>query len=528
MRRPSLRHLLLGMTAFTLAVPVVAIFSLPVVDAYLTRATERSLIVQSILIGEAWRDRWIEVTGLERDLGSLLDDEDDPQGGSFRPPEHAGERYVPIEPVLDLTYEVLPPAAPARPPTDSAVVDEAALAAGLAVTPMLRRAKVFTLTGARLVDRRGCIVASSRGEIGSCLDHLAEIRAALSGRYHALVRQRISDEPPPPVTSIRRRGDLRVFVAVPVFRDGDVIGAVWMSRTSPSPLEAIWTHRGKAALLGLLCLVVVPAAASYLSRQITRSVGALTRRAEAAARGIPVPDFEPGALAPREVITLRDALDHMTDQLTDRARSVEEFARTASHELKTPITAISGAAELLQDGVDSMSPEQRHRFLANIADDARRMEVLVNRLLHLARVQSDPERAVSIDVTAFLRELCGGYREEIGLDLEVGLPPLEIGPSHLETAVRNLVENALRHGGGKGVLVKARRRGDRVEIAVRDAGPGISPANRARVFDRFFTTSRDAGGTGLGLSIVRAVAEARGGSIEFDSGPEGTEFRLIL
>jgi signal transduction histidine kinase len=257
-------------------------------------------------------------------------------------------------------------------------------------------------------------------------------------------------------------------------------------------------------------------------------VGALTRRAEAAARGLPVPDFEPAALAPQEVITLRDALDHMTDQLTDRARSVEEFARTASHELKTPITAISGAAELLQDGFDSMSPEQRHRFLANIADDARRMEALVNRLLHLARVQSDPEPTVAVDVPAFLRDLIAGYREETGLDLEVGLSSLEIAPSHLETAVRNLVENALRHGGGKGVVVKTRRRGDRVEIAIRDAGPGISPANRARVFERFFTTSRDAGGTGLGLSIVRAVAEARGGSVEFDSGPEGTEFRLIL
>jgi signal transduction histidine kinase len=528
MRRPRLRHLLLGMTAFTLAVPVVALFSLPVVDAYLARTTERSLILQSILIGEAWRDRWLEARGLERDLRALLADEEGLQDGSFRPPGRAGERYVPIEPVLDLNYAVLPPAEEARPPKDSAVVDDAAVAAGLAITPMLRRAKAFTLTGTRLVDRRGCIVASSRGGIGSCLDHLAEIRFALSGRYHALVRQRISDEPSPPVTSIRRRGDLRVFVATPVLHHGDVIGAVWMSRTSPSPLEAIWTHRGKAALLGLLCLGIVPAAASYLSRQISHSVGALTRRAEAAARGVPVPEFEPGALAPLEVVTLRDALDRMTDQLTDRARSVEEFARTASHELKTPITAIAGAAELLQDGVDSMSPQQRRRFLANIADDTRRMEALVSRLLHLARVQSDPEPAVSVDVSAFLRDLIAGYREEIGLDLEAGLPPLEIAPSPLETAVRNLIENALRHGGGKQVAVKARRRGDRVEIAVRDAGPGISAANRARVFDRFFTTSRDPGGTGLGLSIVRAVAEARGGSIEFDTGPDGTEFRLIL
>ena len=127
-----------------------------------------------------------------------------------------------------------------------------------------------------------------------------------------------------------------------------------------------------------------------------------------------------------------------------------------------------------------------------------------------------------------LRELVESQGGEIELELAEDLPSLLMHRDHLDTAVRNLLDNAAIHGGGKAVRVRARRRGPRVEISVRDAGPGISPANRERIFERFFTTARGAGGTGLGLSIVRAVADARGGSVEFDSGPDGSEFRLVL
>jgi len=175
-----------------------------------------------------------------------------------------------------------------------------------------------------------------------------------------------------------------------------------------------------------------------------------------------------------------------------------------------------------------MAPHERRRVLSNVAADAEGMEQVVTGLLQLARVQGAPEAVEDIDVESFLRELLSHTREEVTLHVEPGLPPLVMSPHHLETAVRNLLDNALRHAEGKPVTVGARRRGPRTEISVRDQGPGISPANRERIFERFFTTARDAGGTGLGLSIVRAVAETRGGSVEFDSGPDGTEFRLVL
>jgi signal transduction histidine kinase len=218
----------------------------------------------------------------------------------------------------------------------------------------------------------------------------------------------------------------------------------------------------------------------------------------------------------------------MTAQLTDRANTIEEFARTASHELKGPITAISGATELLLDEGDEMTREQRLRFLQNIATDTRRMERLVTRMLHLAQIQGEPEELEELDLGETLAALLEGYQQTIGLEVEPGLPALSIVREHLEVAVRNLLDNAVSHGGGKSIRVRARRRGPRIEIGVFDAGPGISPANRERIFQRFFTTAREAGGTGLGLSIVRAVADARGGSLELDTSPDGTEFRLVL
>jgi signal transduction histidine kinase len=99
----------------------------------------------------------------------------------------------------------------------------------------------------------------------------------------------------------------------------------------------------------------------------------------------------------------------------------------------------------------------------------------------------------------------------------------------LESAASNLVENALRHGGpGVKVEVVGFTEGAWTGVDVIDDGPGISPANLKKVFDRFFTTDRAKGGTGLGLALVRAVLEAHGGRVEVESAPGHTRFRLVL
>jgi len=114
------------------------------------------------------------------------------------------------------------------------------------------------------------------------------------------------------------------------------------------------------------------------------------------------------------------------------------------------------------------------------------------------------------------------------LDTHAAPAVMAINPDHLEAAVRNLLDNAVRHGGGQPVNLRASSNDGRVVIQVHDHGQGISEGNRPRIFERFFTTERDRGGTGLGLAIVKAVADTRNGSVTFQTGASGTTFTLTV
>jgi signal transduction histidine kinase len=134
----------------------------------------------------------------------------------------------------------------------------------------------------------------------------------------------------------------------------------------------------------------------------------------------------------------------------------------------------------------------------------------------------------ALDLSTFLENLAQGYGDRVQLRLGELPDQLRIQPDHLESALRNLLDNAVRHGSGQPVTLEAETDGGRVRIRVRNQGPGISARNRERIFDRFFTTERDTGGTGLGLAIARAVAETRGGSLTLLDDPSGTCFELTL
>jgi two-component system sensor histidine kinase ChvG len=175
-----------------------------------------------------------------------------------------------------------------------------------------------------------------------------------------------------------------------------------------------------------------------------------------------------------------------------------------------------------------MTEEERARFLDNITSDVHRMERLVTRLLQLARIQSAPGEAEEVAVKPFFEKLAARYPAPVRFDVSAAPPSIVIHQDHFESAIRNLVDNAVRHGEGKPVDVIATSDDGRLVVKVIDHGPGISDGNRDRIFRRFFTTERDRGGTGLGLSIVEAVARTRGGSVTFDTSTSGTTFALKL
>ena len=158
---------------------------------------------------------------------------------------------------------------------------------------------------------------------------------------------------------------------------------------------------------------------------------------------------------PAEVHALSAALDRMTAQLTARAQYAADFAATASHELKTPITGIRGAVELLRDAWGDMPAAQRERFLANVDLDAARMQRVVTRLLELARIQNAADATETVALEPFLSQIAERYDGRVQLDVHGAPPALAINPDHLEVAVRNLLDNAVRHGGGQPVELRA-------------------------------------------------------------------------
>ena len=206
-----------------------------------------------------------------------------------------------------------------------------------------------------------------------------------------------------------------------------------------------------------------------------------------------------------------------------------DFVANVSHELKTPLTSLSGYAETLVS--DEVDPDTARRFLHVILGSARRMQRLVDGLLDLSRIESGgwiprreavriaaAGREVSVSLTD--RAATGGISlvVEPGSDAEV----IWADPDALRQILTNLVDNALRYTppGGR-VTVRSRRKGDGVEISVSDTGSGITGEHLPRIFERFYRAdpgrSREEGGTGLGLAIVKHLVEAHNGSVSAES-----------
>ncbi len=515
--RLSIRTLLFGAHVFVWLIPVFALFGLRLLDVVLLRQTEHQLIAESVVIGEAYRTAW---------LGDGRGD------AEYRPPGYAASAggadpgYVPIAARIRFDSEIL---APQMKLTQAARSSTLAHAAGKSVEPMLRRAQTFNLSAVRLLDERGCVVATTRGEDGMCMHGLPEVREALAGRYASVLRERISDEPPPPFGDIRRRGRVRVFTALPLFADGRVIGVVRASRTGRDALSSLWDGRRWLVWSGGSIAVLLLAVSFVSAAAVARPLRRLTQSARAVSEGAPTSTLALSGSAPREVAQLHGVLQSMAARLAHRATYVQEFASQVSHELKTPITAIRGAAELLSQAESDMTEDDRRRFARNVLEDALRMERLVTRLLTLAKLENAPlERAAALPVESCVRRMLARHATRLSIEAAPDVGVLEIGEEALASVVLNLVENALRHGGERPVLVRLTREAHFVRIDVRDQGPGVSETNRRRLFERFFTTERDAGGTGLGLAIVRAIAEARGGRAFAEFDERGSTFSVLL
>ncbi len=224
-----------------------------------------------------------------------------------------------------------------------------------------------------------------------------------------------------------------------------------------------------------------------------------------------------------------------------RMRALEavrrEFLSNAAHELRTPVTSISGYAEtLLGGGVD---PETNKEFLTTIHRNAQRIASLVSDLLVLDTL-GGRQSAIGERVTVSLAQVVDdaarttkGVTPSAQIEIDVPADLAVLGTRDgLDHVVQNLVDNAVKYGGGTPVTVRAEKRDGHVLLSIADGGPGIPKGHEDRIFDRFYRIdagrSRDVGGSGLGLAIVKSQLEAMGGRVWVENAQPGARFVVEL
>ncbi len=260
--------------------------------------------------------------------------------------------------------------------------------------------------------------------------------------------------------------------------------------------------------------------------------GDLTRRVE-----VTHPNTEVGrlGLAFNEMLTRIEAA--FEEQRASEAR-LRQFVADASHELRTPLTSVRGYAELFRSGA-ATRPDDLAKVMARVEAEARRMSVLVDDLLLLARLdQGRPLATDRLDLTGLVVEAVERAQEidpshPFALDAPAPVPVVG-DEDRLRQVVDNLLTNVQHHTpAGPPTIVRVRAEDDDAWIEVSDRGPGLAEEDRVRIFERFYradaSRTRDSGGSGLGLSIVAAIAGAHGGEATVASTPgEGTTFRIRL
>jgi signal transduction histidine kinase len=303
---------------------------------------------------------------------------------------------------------------------------------------------------------------------------------------------------------------------------------------SGSPIEEAQHDVEKTFLLFGGIALAAALLAGYL---VSARAAAPLRRFAATATEIDAGDLSPRIVADTssaaELRTLADSFNLMLDRLEDAFARQRGFVSDASHELRSPLTAIRGQIEVLAREPEPDAASVK-RVEAVALTELGRVERLVEQMLALARLDEGVGPALlAVDAAVFLRESIAAAPGAATAGA-IAAGRIDLDPDMVARVVRNLVENARRHAGPEGtVTVSSIADGERLRVDVDDDGPGIAPDERERIFDRFHRSdaarARSSGGSGLGLAIARSIVEAHGGRIRAEASPlEGARVSFEL
>jgi len=373
-----------------------------------------------------------------------------------------------------------------------------------------------------VTDARGIVLLDSLGQaVGQDYSRWNDVYLTLRGQYGARSSRESADDPESSV----------MYVAAPI-RDGEkIIGVVSVSKPNRTLQPYIGRSQRRLAWLGAGLIVLGLLVGAGLSWWLSRSLDRLTRYAQAVSEGrrAELPRYRGGEMA-----QLAGAVERMRVQLEGKDY-VERYVHTLTHELKSPLAAIRGAAELLEG---EMPAEQRARFVGNIAGESERLQQLIERLLNLAQVEQRQglEERVPVALHELASELVDERMARVqGVQLENAIAPQATVHGErflLRQALGNLLDNALDFTPAGGVIrFDAQPAGEGWRVELFNQGEAIPEFALPRLTERFYSLPRPASGrksTGLGLNFVAEVATLHGGELSVENVDGGVRATLFL
>lgn len=375
-----------------------------------------------------------------------------------------------------------------------------------------------------VTDAQGVVLLDSSGvALGQDYSRWNDVYLTLQGQYGA---RSTREDPADEDSSV-------MYVAAPI-KDGEqIIGVVSVAKPNKSLQPYIERSQRRLGWLGAGLIVLGLLIGGVLSWWLSGSLRKLTRYAQAVSQG---QRAELPALRGGELTQLATAVQKMRTELEGKDY-VERYVHTLTHELKSPLAAIRGAAELLEG---EMPAEQRQRFVANIASEGARLQQLIERLLNLALVEQ--RQGLEERVPVLLRELVeellqsqAARIEAAGLQVDNRIAPgLSVSGERflLRQAIANLLDNALDFTPSGGLLrFSAEVQGDAIQLSLFNQGEAIPDYALPRLSERFYSLPRPGSGrksTGLGLNFVQEVAGLHGGSLQVSNVPGGVQALLRL
>lgn len=370
-------------------------------------------------------------------------------------------------------------------------------------------------SGARVVitDASGVALVTTDADsvaVGKSFAGRPEIATALSGQVAS--GERYSNS----------LGGQLLYVAVPVLNGDETIGAVRISFPASVVESRINEHVSLLWIVSISAASLAAIVALILSTSITRPIHNLRRTAEAITDGDLASRSDEHA-GPPEIRTLARAYNRMSDRLNEMIDEQRRFAADASHQLRSPLTALRLRIETAQELL-ATDPERAVARLEAAEHEAERLNDIIEALLLLSRGEVDAGSREAIDLAAAAQAMCEVWAplaEESRVKLNyLGLDALSVQalPGAIEQVIGNLVDNAIRASATDTIVtVQVTRDGQHGVLKVLDEGTGMSADELSHAFDRFWRSDAQAGGTGIGLAIVRKLVEASGGTVELQS-----------